>query len=368
MIEIKSLYKKELLEYIHSEQFKSSEHIAITTHRALSQVQNPRLSEDDAILFLAIENDKLLGYLGVLPDTIEFSNQEIEKVGWFSCLWVLPETRGKGIANMLIKKALEEWDENIFSADYAPNSKRVYDKTQKFEFLPITKKGIRLYVKSDLQTILPPKKIFFKKIQFALKFWDALVNSAITLFRFFIKQSSFSHSIEYVTHINNEIAEFIELCQKNELFKRNKSELNWILSNPWILSELDKNNEGARYYFSSTDKEFAFTGICVRDSKKKIIVFLLCSKRNNTLKLPYVYELHAMHIVVDLLSYILYAWNIKTCTTFHPQLTEALQQAKLPILNKRKIVRNHMISKKLYAKLQNQPIMFQDGDGDCAFT
>ena len=74
MIDIRLLNKKHLNEYINSDIFADQDNIPISKHRALSHFNNPRLDEDDIILLLAYENDRMIGYLGVLPDKIFFSN------------------------------------------------------------------------------------------------------------------------------------------------------------------------------------------------------------------------------------------------------------------------------------------------------
>lgn len=70
MIEIKLLNKAALRSYIDSETFQNAPVIAISKHRAASQISNPEATEDDILLLMAFENDNMVGYLGVLPDKI----------------------------------------------------------------------------------------------------------------------------------------------------------------------------------------------------------------------------------------------------------------------------------------------------------
>ena len=164
MIEIKQLNKKLLLEYINSTDFGKGNDIPISHHRALSQVKNPRLNEEDVVLLLAYDGDNLVGYLGILPDTIFLKKRDPIKVGWLSCLWVSQQARGKGISMDLVAKSFDLWNKNIVLTDFVPYVKKIYDKTEQFIEEAHSKKGIRLYLKSDLQTILPPKKTVFEKI------------------------------------------------------------------------------------------------------------------------------------------------------------------------------------------------------------
>ena len=86
--------------------------VPISRHRAWSHIRNPRVSENDVILVLAMVNGKMAGYLGVLADHIFLNNQK-EKAGWLSCMWVDPEVRGQGIAKQLLNRVLERWDNRI---------------------------------------------------------------------------------------------------------------------------------------------------------------------------------------------------------------------------------------------------------------
>jgi len=85
MIQIRQLNKAQLLTFIYSEEYKNLTFIPITKHRAISHIHNPRADDDDIILFLAYENEELVGYLGVLADKIYYQNSPI-KCGWLSCL------------------------------------------------------------------------------------------------------------------------------------------------------------------------------------------------------------------------------------------------------------------------------------------
>ena len=165
MIEIIQLNKKSLIEYINSDHFGKGNDIPITIHRALSHSNNPRLDEDDVILLLAKDHDILVGYLGIIPDRIFIKNRAPSKIGWLSCLWVSEQARGKGISIKLITKTLDLWNNNLLSADYVPFTKRIYDKTNQFNDIPYSKNGLRLYLKSDLRTILPTKRKVFTKIK-----------------------------------------------------------------------------------------------------------------------------------------------------------------------------------------------------------
>ena len=99
--QIKTYTPPQLLEFINSEEFKHLENYPITKHRALSHINNPRSSDSDKILYIAFENNKVIGYRLIMVDSININNRS-EKIGWYSCVWVHPNKRGYGIAKKLV--------------------------------------------------------------------------------------------------------------------------------------------------------------------------------------------------------------------------------------------------------------------------
>jgi len=87
MIRIEILNKIQLKGYIDSPDFYHSDFVPISKHRAISHINNPRAGDDDILLLLAYEGDKLVGYLGVLPDFI-YIDEKPNKIGWLSCIYV----------------------------------------------------------------------------------------------------------------------------------------------------------------------------------------------------------------------------------------------------------------------------------------
>jgi len=96
--EIHLLNKNQLEAFIYSKEYDSLEHIPITRHRAIFQVNNPRAGDEDILLILALEESRLAGYLGVIPDYL-YNQDQSHKVGWLSCNWGNSDYRGKALLN-----------------------------------------------------------------------------------------------------------------------------------------------------------------------------------------------------------------------------------------------------------------------------
>jgi len=369
VINIKLLNKEGLHQLINSPEFGELEYIPITIHRALSQMNNPQLDNEDIILLLAYNKKNLVGYLGALPSKI-LHEEKFERFAWLSCFWVSPSCRGQGVGSQLLNHALQVWDNKLLSADYVEKTKKIYDRTNAFHTIPFEKKGIRLYIRSDLKTILPPKKEIFKKSQPLLRLIDFSFNALFDFRSYFSKNKIDDLRLEYVNEIDNEAKRFIEKRQQERphLFQRGANELNWIIKNPWILSAPVKDSLSQRYHFSSFEKSFKFYSLKVRNLENELIAFMIFSKRNDVLKLPYLYHINCLDSVINIINHQITKLRITTFTTFQSELVEQLKKVKTPALIKREISRKYLVSAIFKSTLFDQEMEIQDGDADCSFT
>lgn len=362
MITITLLNRSSLRQFIASSEYHTLPFVPITPHRALSHIANPAADEEDILLLLAYEEKTLVGYLGVLAGRIQ-QGEDLKKCGWLSCMWIHPEQRGKQIAQKLLEACFEVWDKAILVTEFTIPAARLYEKTGAFNDLQI-RKGIRLYVRSDLHKLLPPHKKIFATVKPLLRFADLLINGVADI-RFLFRKKKPTHGLEYANSIDEEINSFIAGKQSAQLFKRNTDELNWIIKNPWILSAPEKDEIAKRYSFSAVDRSFVFYAVKVRNAEGRLAAFMLFSKRNNVLKLPYVYFDMNVADIVQIIMYHIISLRINTFSCFHPEISAYLQKHRTPALYKKEINRHYIIS-----KVFTIPPSFdiQDGDADCSFT
>ena len=104
-MKIRKLNRRGLKEFIESDEFEKMPHIPISRHRAYSQINNPRLKENDILLLISYHDGEMSGYLGALPDDILINNLN-EHCAWMSCIWINPKMRGRNIAYTLVSEAL----------------------------------------------------------------------------------------------------------------------------------------------------------------------------------------------------------------------------------------------------------------------
>ena len=132
MITLLCLNKKELESFVNSGEYSTFDFLPITKHRALSQIKNEKADDEDVLLTLAFEGEKLAGYLGILPDSF-LIDDTIFRYGWLSTLFVSSNFRGKRIAQQLLDKAFEDYNGNIAITEFTPEAESLYNKIKVFE-------------------------------------------------------------------------------------------------------------------------------------------------------------------------------------------------------------------------------------------
>ncbi len=366
-MEIVALNSKSLTAYINSEAFEKMPNIPISRHRAIAQINNPRVDEEDVLLLLAMEGEQLVGYIGMVPDWI-FQGEFKSKCAWMSCIWIDGSQRGKGIANRLVRKCFEVWDKKIVFTEFTPAAKRLYDKIGIFTDLHI-KQGLRLYIRMDLANILPPRKAIFEKSKKALRFMDQFSNLVLDRRLPFFDQEADGFNYTLVKFLSPSVRQLIDTTSPNNIFKRNIEELEWILEFPWVLSGMDADPLNEQYFFTSADHSFDYYPIEISNHRQEVIAFILLTKRNDTLKIPYCFAAQEqIPMVAQLIKRFILKYKVKTFTSYHAHLNEYLEDNSSYAIFKKAVNRHYLMGKELAENLDLSLVEIQDGDGDAAFT
>ena len=363
---IREIRHHQLQEYIDSQEYKQTKYVAISKHRALSHIRNPRAKADDLVLVLIYEQEEMVAYLGVFADDLHFTTG-VEHVGWLSCMWVNPIMRGKGIAKKLINAVFEAWDYKILVTEFTPAAHGLYNRTG--QFLDLAKpSGLRGYLRLNLAYLLPKKDPKWNKWKPFLSCIDAVFNLPNALRLTWYKTNC--PTFEYLSEIDDEAWAFVEAQKGKELMNRNRADLQWLVNNPWLLASGLKDYNAARYHFSATDAFFSFLNIKIYDEKLEMIGFLILSIRGKNMKVPYAYYKDgAEKAVLNVIYKHLLELKLNMLTLFHVPLIEAMEKEGTPFFKKRKFQRHYIIGKVMGKQLEATPeFIIQDGDADAAFT
>lgn len=365
----------QLPDYLESEDYRRSAHIAISKQRALSHVRNPRAQSEDVVLVLVYETtrteEELVAYLGVFADDLHFKTG-VQHVGWLSCMWVNPKMRGKGIAKRLLQTVFEAWNYRILVTEFTPAAKGLYDRSERFLDLA-QPKGVRGYLRPNLATLLIKKDPKWNKWYPLLRCIDGLLaipNALRLALRRAPDWRAKGYSIEYLSELDAEAGAFVEAQQGGELIRRGVTELNWLLRNPWLLQAPLKDRNARRYHFSSVAKQVGFLCIKMYKANLELAALVILSTREGAAKLPYVYCLDGEEEVLwQMIDAHLLAMHIQTCTVFHPRMVAALQKRRSLFFKQRIFQRHYIIGTVMETDLEaTGAFVLQDGDADAAFT
>jgi GNAT superfamily N-acetyltransferase len=356
----------ELQDYLKSSAFQNSSVIPISRKRAMSHAKNPRALPEDVALILLKENDLLMGYIGLLPDTIYLQNQAIH-LAWMSCIWVNPEARGKGVASQLLREAFSKWDDYLLATEFTVPAKRLYDKLNLFDDLTIVH-GVRAYLRLNLAVLLPKKNPRYSKTHFLLKIIDAVFNFLNEMRLYFYNKKNANIQVEQINEIDRDTWKWLEQFQKKELFKRTQNDLNWMLKNPWLADTLEAKEDASRYHFSIFAKHFVFSPLKIY-SQNKLVGLIILSIRGDAVKVPYAY-FKAKHtaIIAKVIKNYLLQNKCSILTIYNKYLVDYFIKNRSPFFIIRPFKRHYLIAKALHWDQQKTEAIIQDGDGDCAFT
>ena len=363
-MQLKKIKITELKSLLKSEIYLYSKNIPITKQRVLSQILNPRAKKEDIALVIALDKtNKVIGFIGALPEKIP--NKNI-KVAWNSCWWI-DSKKGKQIAIPLFLTFLKVYDNNVMFRDLTPKTEQILERLNLFKKVK-NLTGYRYFLRINSFDFIRNKNKLFKYCIPILRVGDFMFNAIVSLKnKSFLKLKNKNFTAIKVNKIDDEIEKFVFKNNKNELFKRSKKELNWILDKPWIVSKSHKKTNQF-YYFSDTSKLFKNYLYKIYDLQKNLVAVLFLSNNNGLVKLPYVYfSKDKESIVVSFLYQFLLQEKASSFFIINPILNNQIQKKTNPFWYIKKIEKDFVVSKKIADTLPEQ-FDFQDGEGDFVFT
>jgi GNAT superfamily N-acetyltransferase len=351
----------ELQEYILSDKYKKSATIVVSPERVVSYMNNPRAEKNMPVIFIITENDQIIAYRTLLPDTFEGISGKTS-FAWLSGNYVHPDHRRMGNSTRLFNEVRDAWRGKLMYTNYAPASKAVYDKTRSFEQYS-ERPGMRYYMRSSLTTLYKERI----KSEGILKLGDKILNAMHDLQ---IGNMSFELpediSINQIESTDEELSELIDSQYESKLFSRGISEFNWIRNFPWVIENPTELVE-AEYQF--TRKVSKFKNKWFKLKSKNGIAFLWVIHINNKCSVPYF--LHNDRMLVLAARQIVLNEMLENQSAYitirHPELGPILNTRKNPFLLSRRMPQRYYAHTDLIGSLpDNKDIC--DGDGDCVFT
>jgi len=367
-MEIKAFTIADLRTALASEEFWRTQTLPITKHRALSFIRNPRADAHDPVLLVAYRDLRVIGYLGILPDKI-FVDDAVYKLGWLTGWWVDPACATAGVGAILLFKALNAYDQYIGVSGGSREARQALRASQKFiAFNSVQGLDIRLRLNLDGNFLrrFPALKIF----RIVFKIVQSITDEAVNLRSYFWGRRNHQCrqlTFEYIAAVDEETDRFIKQHHQHDLTRKAKSDLSWIMNNPWVLSAPFKDAMAKKYYFSARAGRFYYLGVKVFAHSSEMIGFVLLKVRDDRMSVVYAYfePRHAASIAAAACLHAL-AMDISILSLYDAQLAASFAGIGCPCWSVRKNSREFSLSKK-FADIPLANRRLQGGDGDLAF-
>lgn len=367
-MEIKAFTVADLKMALASEDFWRADPLPITKHRAMSFSRNPRAEADDPVLLVAYRDNRVIGYLGILPDKI-FVGDSVYKLGWLTSWWVDPSCTTAGVGAILLFKALNAYSQYVGVSGSSRGARQALQASQKFMTIsPLKGLDIRLRFNgaANISRRFPVLRLF----RVIFKIFDAVADEVVNIRSFFWQRRS-RHgrhlTFEYIAAIDEETDHFIKQHHQHDLTRKDKSDLNWIMNNPWILSAPCKDAAGTKYYFSSRAGRFWYLGVKVFKQQNEMMGFLLLKVRDDRMSVVYSFfeSRHAASMTAAIFHLAL-AMDVSIVSLYDEQLAASFSELRFPCWSAKKKSREFALSK-AFGDISLTNCRLQGGDGDLAF-
>ncbi|HPD94919.1 MAG: GNAT family N-acetyltransferase [Bacteroidales bacterium] len=362
MISTAKLTLKQLTVFSNDTKLFNRELLPISRTRALSYMANPRANNDDNVLYLAYDDDRLVGYRSVLPD-LAYIDEKPHRFVWLSGTWVHPDYRRRGISTRLLEDITADWNGMVLGNRMAPGVKQIFDKIT-FLHDVFQVDGIRFHL----------RKTFLKTYN-CCNYSNRLGRigeRCINFFNFSILNRNLLKlptevELDYFSRPDAELNELFAQSCEHTLTKRTDLEWNWILRFPWLLSAPLPDVVSQKYFFASAVK--SFNQFLVKVYRGGELLGMLHMQHSNTrFSVPFS---NFNEEYADLMAKIvlLHAHKCKASfiTVYNPLLINGLKQLRMYYFYSTDRVRKYVATNPFAQMLNGKVINFADGEGDNAF-
>lgn len=355
----------DLRDWLGTEQYATMPQVPISIHRALSQIANPRRHTEDVLLLVAYDAKEMIGYLGVVPDTMYIDDQDVEHVGWLSCIWVSPMARGRGVSLKMVRQAARDWDGRLLLTEYVPSIKVLYDRSGVFDSTARQTVGLRIFYRWELATILPTKRPYFASYPRLLRLVDRLLNRVTDLRYLLARPPQTALAISHSPYLPSDAAAFVDQHCAEGLFRRESQWLQWALGHPWVLAGSPTLDDD-RYYFTSRAIRYSMEVVTLRRDGDVVGVCII-SDRDGHLRVPLCHTPGCEGDLAAYLDHYAVSQRVNRCTVYHSGLVDAFGARRTHGLYHKATTRHYLVSSR-YSSIDWTAYRIQDGAGDTFFT
>ena len=276
----------------------------ISLLRAESQSKNPQGEPDDIALLLALHENRCVGYHGLLPGWLKYKDC-ISKIYWLVTFYLDAAFRGKGYGKLMVAE-IQNTNVDLVTTGITPAAAGVYRSSGfrqlgELPFYQLRPENHNV-IRAVLQNLKPVAKKFTSKsvTRLSEKDWPAAI-----------------HRISAA-------------C-----FLRNIKTINWMISNPWVVSRQDARQDVNHYYFSRVRDLFKFIPLEIFSSdgavrRGYLILSISCHKNRSTLKVLDYYFCDPQDIYIAAYYALKYAAEYGAIRMEFPTVLEAFLAKHIP--------------------------------------
>lgn len=362
---IKKIKLSELRAFYNSEEYRDFEVKPISQSRVESYLSNPRKNFEQFVVYLALENNELMGFRTIFQDGIFVGDKQLP-FGWFSGNWVSPHHRRKGVSTLLFNAICKDWD-SLMVTNLAPASERLYNKEQKNTHWQKSV-GTRFYFKPIVYKLLKDRFVIVRKMKWLVKILELLISLVYFPYKHFQKQywTRNKQSVEIHKEYNNEITSFLN-THKESVFSRSAEEYEWICKYPWVKVD----NEPVNYPFSYKANVLKSQWMVERNTNNEIIGVAYIKNMDGSAIVPYFAsnKPEQSELPNAIVSFV-YETNGEILTVYNSLLLDLFSEKSSFGLFGKAMIQNYYVMKGLNEvwSINKADIKIQDGDGDFIFT
>jgi len=357
--QIKTFSKANLAILAEDPQFWQDPHIPFDRMRLQQYLDNPYAADDDILWLFASTGQKIVAYLGMVPDLILLQGKQ-SKISWLSSWWVDPAFRGTGLGDALIRHALE------LNPRAAVNSGTPISVGKVLKYHQMHKYGERLrsfyllnlnasilhdfgYRNALLHKILPPLQGLIGGImKLRIKAWQQRIAPARI-------------KVEYLASPDAESLSFLDSFWQQEFSLKTAEAFNWRTHNLALSPRLKGICPLRKTYFGNPGYAQQNLNLkLIHDGE--MIAYLNLVISDGVLRLPYFYLKEGNEErFISWLANVVCANGIQALYSQHPGFVALLKRFRFPHLFHKSYLMPVVVSQALQA-LQPGKIV-QDGDG-----
>lgn len=208
----------------------------ISLIRALAQSQNPHADSKDITLVVGYENNRCVGYHGVLPGYLACEDG-LSRIYWLVTFFLTPTCRGKGYGKQLVQE-IQKTGVDLVTTGITDAAERVYRRVG-FQTL-----GELVCYRINIDEAQEVASGFEQH-----KGWEGL------------SEAKRNYEVREVRNIgqlaDNRTGQPVLL----PAFLRDLEVQNWMLQHPWVVSRNDARSDVENYYFSRVRDRFGFVAL-----------------------------------------------------------------------------------------------------------